>query len=106
MGTITLSKTNSILNISDVNGNVKISISSGFLNFKKYQKKHQPSALLNIFQLLFLKARFLQNKTVALHFKNVKRFYETFFITALKTKFFIKVFQSYNLIPHNGCRPK
>ena len=83
-----------------------ISISAGLLKLTKYQKRAQPTALLNIFKILLSKAKFLQNKAVALHFKNVKRFHELFFITALKKKIFIKSFQSYNLMPHNGCRPK
>ena len=101
-----LSPTNTIVNVTDVNGNVIISISAGLIKLTKFQKKSQPMALLNIFKVLLSKAKFLQNKAVALHFKNVKRFHESFFITALKKKVFIKSFQSYNLTPHNGCRPK
>lgn len=63
-------------------------------------------ALLSIFKVLFTRARYLKNSTVALHFKNVKRFHELFFINILKTKLYVKSFQSYNLHPHNGCRPK
>lgn len=103
---VVLSHTNTIVNVTDVNGNVIISISAGLINLTKFQKKSQPMALLNIFKVLLSKAKFLQNKAVALHFKNVKRFHESFFITALKKKVFIKSFQSYNLTPHNGCRPK
>jgi ribosomal protein S11 len=103
---IVLSPTNTIVNVTDVDKNVIISISAGAINLTKFQKKSQPMALLNIFKFLLPKAKFLQNKAVALHFKNVKRFHESFFITALKKKLFIKSFQSYNLTPHNGCRPK
>ena len=83
-----------------------ISISAGSLNLTKFQKKTQPMALLSIFKVLLLKAKFLKNRPIALHFKNVKRFHESFFINILKTKLFIQSFQSYNLVPHNGCRPK
>jgi ribosomal protein S11 len=103
---IVLSPTNTIVNVTDINGNVIVSISAGLINLTKFQKKSQPMALLNIFKILLSKSKFLQNKAVALHFKNVKRFHESFFITALKKKLFIKSFQSYNLTPHNGCRPK
>jgi len=103
---IMLSPTNTIVNVTDTNGNVIISISAGGINLTKFQKKAQPMALLNIFKVLLSKAKFLQNNSVALHFKNVKRFHESFFITALKKKIFVKSFQSYNLTPHNGCRPK
>lgn len=103
---IILTPTNTIVNITDIRGNVIISISAGLIKLTKFQKKSQPNALLNIFKILLSKSKFLQNKAVALHFKNVKRFHELFFITALKNKIFIKSFQSYNLLPHNGCRPK
>lgn len=103
---VVLSPTNTIVNVTDIKGNVIISISAGLINLTKFQKRSQPMALLNIFKILLSKSKFLQNKTVALHFKNVKRFHELFFVTALKNKVFIKSFQSYNLTPHNGCRPK
>ena len=103
---VILSPTNTIVNVTDINGNVLISITAGSINLTKFQKRAQPAALLNIFKILLVKAKFLQNKAVAIHFKNVKRFHESFFITALKNKIFIKSFQSYNLLPHNGCRPK
>jgi len=103
---VVLSSTNSLVNVVDLEGNVLISISAGSLNLTKFQKKTQPMALLSIFKVLLLKAKFLKNRPIALHFKNVKRFHESFFINILKTKLFIQSFQSYNLVPHNGCRPK
>ena len=103
---IILTPTNTVVNITDIKGNVLISISAGLIKLTKFQKRSQPTALLNIFKILLSKSKFLKNKAVALHFKNVKRFHELFFIAALKNKIFIKSFQSYNLIPHNGCRPK
>lgn len=63
-------------------------------------------ALVNIFKVLLLKVGFLRNAPVAIHFKNTKAFYQSFLIKALKDKLFIKSIQSYNLSPHNGCRPK
>jgi len=69
---IMLSPTNTIVNVTDTNGNVIISISAGGINLTKFQKKAQPMALLNIFKVLLSKAKFLQNNSVALHFKNVK----------------------------------
>lgn len=103
---VVLSKTNTFVNVVDMKGNVLVSISAGSLNLTKFQKKAQPTALLSVFKVLLLKAKFLKNKPVALHFKNVKRFHESFFINVLKNKLYIQSFQSYNLLPHNGCRPK
>jgi ribosomal protein S11 len=103
---VNLSPTNTLVNISDVNGNPKISFSAGLVNLTKKQKKTQPMALINIFKVLLLKATFLQNKPIALHFKNTKVFYESLIIKMLKDKLFIKSIYSHNLSPHNGCRPK
>ena len=103
---VTLSPTNTFVNVIDLKGKVLITLSAGSLNLTKFQKKTQPLALLSIFKVLLVKSKFLQNTPVALHFKNVKRFHEHFFINLLKSKLFIKSFQSYNLTPHNGCRPK
>lgn len=103
---VILSPTNTFVNVIDLKGKVLITLSAGSLNLTKFQKKTQPLALLSIFKVLLVKSKFLQNTPVALHFKNVKRFQEHFFINLLKSKLFIKSFQSYNLTPHNGCRPK
>ena len=103
---VVLSSTNTFVSVIDLKGNVLISISAGSLNLTKFQKRIQPMALLSVFKVLLPKAKFLKNQPVALHFKNVKRFHESFFLKSLKNKLYIKSFQSYNLNPHNGCRPK
>lgn len=103
---IVLTKTNTIVNITDIKGNVKLSFSAGLINLAKNQKNVQPMALINIFKKLLLKAKFLNNKAVALHFKNTKHYHELLIIKLLKTRLFIKSIQNYNLIPHNGCRPR
>lgn len=103
---INLSPTNTIISVTDIKGNPKISLSAGLINLTKRQKKTQPMALINIFKVLLLKARFLKNNPIALHFKNTKPYYESLIIKVLKDKLYIKSIQSYNLSPHNGCRPK
>jgi ribosomal protein S11 len=103
---INLSPTNTIISVTDIKGNPKIALSAGLINLTKRQKKTQPMALINIFKVLLLKAHFLKNNPVALHFKNTKSYYESLIIKVLKDKLYIKSIQSYNLSPHNGCRPK
>lgn len=103
---INLSPTNTIISVTDIKGSPKISLSAGLINLTKRQKKIQPMALINIFKVLLLKARFLRYNPIALHFKNTKSYYESLIIKGLKDKLFIKSIQSYNLSPHNGCRPK
>ena len=103
---VVVSPTNTLINVADVKGNVIITASSGLIKLTKFQKRAQPSAMVSIFKHLSTKLLFLQNQTVSLHFKNVKRFHESLLLTMLKNFFLIKSFQSNNLSPHNGCRPK
>ena len=103
---IRFSGTNTLINITDIKGNPKISFSSGLIGLKGRQKKFQPAAIINIFKILFIKAKFLSGKPVAIHFRNVQLYYESLIIGMLKNKVFIKSIRSYNLYPHNGCRPR
>ena len=103
---IVLSQTNTLVNITDIYGNVKLSFSAGSIQLTKTQKKAQPLALIKIFKLILSKAKFLNKKTIALHFKNTNYYHESTIIKLLKTKLFIKSVQNLSLIPHNGCRPK
>ena len=61
---------------------------------------------MTILKHLILKANFLYNKIVVIHFKNAKIYYESLVIKLLSNILFIKSIKSYNLSPHNGCRPK
>jgi ribosomal protein S11 len=103
---IHFSNTNTLVNVTDIKGNPIILLTSGLIKLKGKEKKTQPIALLNIFKVLLVKAKFLFKTPIALHFKNVKTFYESFLINSLKNKVFIKAIRSYNLVAHNGCRLK
>lgn len=103
---IHFSNTNTLVNVTDIKGNPIILLTSGLIKLKGKEKKTQPIALINIFKILLVKAKFLIKTPVALHFRNVKTFYESFLINSLKNKVFIKAIRSYNLIAHNGCRLK
>lgn len=103
---IQTSQTNTIINITNIKGNSILSVTAGSLNFNKKQKKTQPLALLNILKKILLKSNFLNDKIIAIHFKNVKIYYESLVIRMLQKLLFIKSIKSYNLSPHNGCRPK
>jgi ribosomal protein S11 len=95
--------TNTFVNVSDAKGNVKISFSAGSFDLKKKQKTKQPLAILTILKQLF---SHFKNSVIAIHFKNIAVNHERFVIKLLKQKFFIKTMRSFNLHPHNGCRPK
>lgn len=103
---INLTSTNTLVSVTDIKGNVRLSYSSGQVNLRGKQKTKQPAALINILKRLLLKAKFMQNEPLAIHFKNTRSHYEAFIVKMLKTKFFIKTIRSYNMQPHNGCRPK
>lgn len=103
---VNLTSTNTLVSITDIKGNVKLFYSSGQVNLKGKQKIKQPAALINILKRLLLKAKFMQNQPLAIHFKNTRSHYESFIIKMLKTKFFIKTIRSYNMQPHNGCRAR
>ena len=78
---VVVSPTNTLINVADVKGNVVITASSGLIKLTKFQKRAQPSAMVSIFKHLSTKLLFLQNQTVSLHFKNVKRFHESLLLT-------------------------
>ena len=103
---VNVTLTNTIVSVTDIKGNVLISLSAGSVNLSDRQKRQQPLALLNLFKSLTIKAKFLENKPLAIHFKNTKSFYESLIINLLQNKYYIVSVQSYNLLPHNGCRPK
>jgi len=103
---IQFSPTNTLLNVTDITGKSLISLSAGNINLKKRQKKKQPLALINMLKSLLSTTKILNGQTISIHFKNVRPYYESIIIKLLKDKFFIKSIKSYNLHPHNGCRPR
>ena len=103
---INLTYTNTFINVTDIKGNVKINYSGGSVGLKSKQKIKQPTAMLSLIKHLIINAKFLNNNSLALHFKNTRLNYERYVIKLLKQFFFIKTVKSYNFQPHNGCRPK
>ena len=104
--TLSISQTNTLINLSDTNGQVLVSLSGGSIKLKKRQKKLQPLAIINLLKSLVLITNFKSNESMTIHFKNVKPYYESIVINLLKKIIFIKSIKSSNLQPHNGCRPR
>ena len=104
--TLSISQTNTLVNLSNTKGKPFVSLSGGNINLKKRQKKLQPLALINLLKSLILLTDFKQNESITIHFKNIKPYYESLVINLLKKIIFIKSIKSSNLQPHNGCRPK
>ena len=93
------------ISLTDVNGNVLVTISESLIEASKETKKYQNYSIIKIFKILLIKASFIKNKPVAINFKNVKRYQKSFCVKILKSKVFIKSIQINVSMPHNGCRP-
>ena len=102
---ISFSRTNTLLHVMDFSGNLKFFCSAGSLNYKGKRKKVRVAVFKKFYYVLVTKLKFLKNKPIALHLKNVgsNKFY---ILKKLKKKFFIKVVCSFNVYPYNGCRKK
>lgn len=103
---INLTKTNTLVTITDIEGSKIESFSAGLVGLTKRQKRQQPYALLKIFKVLLLKYKNLKHKVVSLQLDNIKTYKEFKFLKRLKSILFIGSIKSYALQPHNGCRPK
>ena len=103
---IDFSNTNTIITIIDIKGNLKYYCTSGLFKLIGKQKKRQPTAIILLLKNMLTHVKFLSNKPVALHFKNIPLKYEFLIIKFLKENMFLKTVRSYNLQPCNGCRPK
>jgi len=102
---ILFSKTNTLLHVMDFSGNLKFFSSAGSLNYKGKSKKARFVVIKEFYRVLVTKLKFLKNKPIALHLKNVgsNKFW---LVRKLKKKIYIKVVCSFDLYPYNGCRKK
>lgn len=103
---INLTKTNTLVTITDVLGSKIETFSSGIVGLTKRQKHQQPIALTKIFKFLLLKHKNLKNKIISLQFTNTKSKRVFKLLDKLNLIFFINSIKSYSFHPHNGCRPK
>ena len=102
---ITFSRSNTFLHVMDSKGELKFFASAGHFKYKGKNKKFRFNVLKSIYKLLLTKLKYLKNKPIALHLKNVG-FNKFWIIKKLKAKFFIKTVKVFNLFPFNGCRNK
>jgi len=100
-----ISNSNIILNITDTKGNTYFYLTSGRLNFIGSQKANKHT-LLNLISNMIKYIRFFEKHNVALHFRGPVKKFNKLIIKSLKTVLNIVIIKSYNLSPHNGCRPK
>lgn len=102
---ISFLKTNTIIHLSDIKGNIKLFYSAGEIGLSGKQKTKRRTVVTKLITLLLRKASFIKKKPVALHLNNVK-FYKRLILKQLKKNFFITIIKSFNLTPYNGCRKK
>jgi ribosomal protein S11 len=102
---VTFSRSNTFLHIMDASGKLKFYCSAGHLEYKGKSKKDHFDVFKSMYHIIVTKLKFLKNKPVALHLKNVgfRRFW---IIKKLKKKIFIKIIRVFNCFPFNGCRKK
>ena len=100
---ISFLKANTTIHISDIKGNVKVFYSAGSIGLTGKQKRKRRVAVIKLISLIMKRAKFLENKPIAVHLNNVN-FYQNIIIRKLKQVFFIKIMKSYNQVPYNGCR--
>lgn len=100
---ISFLKANTMIHISDINGNVKLFYTSGSVNLTGKQKRRRIVAVLRLLKLIYQNASFLYGKPIALHLNNVTR-HKFLIVKKLKQKFFIKVVREFNQTSYNGCR--
>ena len=101
---ITLSPSNIILSITNLKGIPLVTCSSGIVNFKGSQKTKR-LALNSVLKKIKYKAKNLKNQTFVVHFQGIKR-NRNLLLNKIKTIFIIKNIKYFNLIAHNGCKPK
>ena len=104
---IHFSKSNTLFTVMDFSGKVKVFYSAGIFNYKGKQKRYNRFLIVKHFlNLAASKLKFLQNKPIALHLKNVGR-KKNWAVRLFKLKnFYIKLVKTFNTTAHNGCRKK
>lgn len=103
--TINILKTNVFIHVSDVKGNLKLSLNSGSVKLSGKQKRKKFKVMIRLINLLFRKSGYFKNYPVSIHLHNSNSI-KSFIIKKLKSFFFIKIIKIFNQTPYNGCRKK
>lgn len=102
---ISFHRTNTLLHVTDFSGKLAFFCSAGDLSYKGKSKKARIQVLKSMIRLILKNLTFLRNKPIALHLTNV-RFMKYNILKKLKTFFFIKIVNNFDLYPYNGCRKR
>jgi ribosomal protein S11 len=102
---ISFSRTNTLLHVTDAYGTLKFFCSSGYIQYKGKSKKSRFVIFRDLYRILVSKLKFLKGQPVAVHLKNVGSL-KFLVLRRLKKKFFVQIIRNFNVYPHNGCRKK
>lgn len=102
---ITFTKSNTHLFVTNISGKLIFYCSTGYLKFKGKERKYRSNMLNNIRRIFLTKFKFLKNKRVALHLKNVGRDLIKI-IKKLKDLIFLVTIRNFTALSFNGCRAR
>ena len=104
---IKIYKTNIIIYISDIKGNIKFFYTAGSLNLKKNQKRKKVVVLTKLLKVLLLNISFITKKDlIALYLRNFNEGLVKVVYSFLIKHYNLEIVQVNNNQPHNGCRPR
>lgn len=99
-------KSNIMITLTSIKGNVETKLSSGLFGFKGSEKMSK-YAILSIIKFLFFKVKNSEKrKVISVHFIGMKKSFGKSVIKYLKNFVTVRIIKIFNKIPHNGCRPK
>jgi len=102
---ISFSKKNTLLHVSDCLGNMKLFYSAGLLQQKGKGKIARSIILRKFYKVLVLQLKFLRKYPIAVHFNNVDS-NMFWFLKKLRKKLFIITVKHFSLYSYNGCRKR
>lgn len=103
---ISFSRSNTFLHVMNYAGELEYYSSAGPLKHRGKRKTSRLNVFKSMYRFLIKRVRFLKNKPIALHLKNIGGSIKRKIVKKLKKKFFIKTVKLFNLLPFNGCRNK
>ena len=98
-------KSNILINITDILGNIRQSVSSGLFGFKGAEKSNT-YALIKLYKHLIIQNKTLTTNSISIHYNSTNQRHNKLIFKYIKNNFIVKNIKFYNLTPYNGCRPK
>lgn len=100
---IKFSPTNTLLHVTDFDGQSKFFYSAGSINFSGKRKRSRLFVFKKLYRLMVKKLTFLKNQPIALHLNNVGSL-KFWILKRIQKRFFVKAVKNFYFYPYNGCR--